>query len=139
MKQSSPAKPKIANQAGVISFVRNETSFVVLQNFISAIKAAWPKKTAAHVAHFTGTTERTVQFWLAGSTRMSLDAVAALLRTDEGYQILEAVMGDCQAEWWLDTKVAAELRTSRKMMRAEQRRTARLKELRAQRELYEDQ
>jgi hypothetical protein len=47
-------------------------------------------------------------------------------------------MGDCKQEWWLDTMTAAELRASRKALRVEQRRSIRLKEMRAQREMYED-
>lgn len=83
--------------------------------------------------------ERSVQFWLAGETRMSLEHVAALLKTDEGYAILKAIMGDATPPWGVDTMMAAELRDSRKIRRAEERRSARLRALRDQREMFEDQ
>ncbi|CAN7380519.1 hypothetical protein LJR220_003381 [Bradyrhizobium sp. LjRoot220] len=139
MSGTLSAGPAKANSVAAAPFTKKEESFLLFQRLMKVISDLWPKKTAAHVAHFTGVSERSVRFWLALSTRMSVEHAAALLRTDEGYQILEAVMGDSQAEWWLDTKVAAELRASRKAMRAEARRTTRLKELRTQRELYEDQ
>lgn len=148
MSTLSTAVSKIAKVAGVVSFPKKETSFPALQAVTNVINTLWPKKTSAHIRHFIqkllgpdhqGPSERTVRFWLAGETRMSVEALIALLRTDEGYAILVAVMGDSRPEWWLDTMMAAELRESRRLQRIEQRRTARLKEIRAQREMYEDQ
>jgi hypothetical protein len=130
---------KNAKATGEANFTKNEDRFATFEKITNIIRRAWPKKTAAHVSFLTGVSERAVQFWLAGETRMTLEHVAALLKTEEGYAILSAIMGDCKAEWWLDTKMGAELRDSRKAMRAEQRRTARLRELRSQRELLEDQ
>lgn len=129
---------KNAKNRGEVNFVKTEVRFAVFEKIVSVIKATWPRKTTAHVSYLTGVSERSVQFWLAGETRMTLEHVAALLKTDEGYAILNAIMGDCRAQWWLDTMTAAELRASRKALRIEQRRTDRLKEMRAQREMYED-
>ena len=129
---------KSANSRGEANFSKSEDRSVVFEKIVSIIRRAWPKKTAAHISFLTGVSERAVQFWLAGETRMTLDHVGALLKTEEGYAILCAIMGDCKAEWWLDTMMSAELRESRRAERAEARRTARLKALRAQREMYED-
>lgn len=104
---------------------KNAVSFRAFENLVRVIRAAWPKKTAAYVAHLTGTNERTAQFWLAGNTRMSFDAVVALLRTEAGYEILDAVMGDdCKAEWWLVTRSAQNIRKSRKAIKREEDRIA---------------
>lgn len=130
---------KSSKSAGEASFAKSEERFGLFEKIVSVIRRAWPKKTAAHVSFLTGVSERAVQFWLAGETRMTLEHVAALLKTEEGYAILAAIMGSAKPEWWLDTMTAAELRASRKIQRAEQRRTARLRELRSQRELLEDQ
>ncbi len=119
-------------------FPRSEVLCTVLPKIIAVLRDFWPHKTAAHISHVAGVSERSVKYWLAGVTRMSLEHIVALLRTEAGFDILKAVMGDCKEEWWLDTMTAAELRASRKMQRAEQKRTERLKELRAQREMYED-
>jgi hypothetical protein len=129
---------KNAKPDGEADFTRTEDRFVIFRKIVSVIKSSWPKKTAAHVSFLTGVSERAVQFWLAGETRMTLEHVAALMKTEQGYQILAAIMGDCKQEWWLDTMTAAELRASRKALRVEQRRSIRLKEMRAQREMYED-
>jgi hypothetical protein len=129
---------KNAKNPGEARFAKSEERFAAFDKIVNVIKRAWPKKTAAHVSFLTGVSERAVQFWLAGETRMTLEHVAALLKTNEGFAILKAVMGDCKAEWWIDTMMAAELRESRTIRRAEARRTARLKALRDQREMFED-
>lgn len=114
---------KTSKEAGEKFCTKSAVSFRAFENLVRVIRAAWPKKTAACVAHLTGTNERTVQFWLAGNTRMSFDAVVALLRTEAGYEILDAVMGDdCRAEWWLVTQSAQNIRKSRKAIKREQER-----------------
>jgi len=115
---------KKAKLGGEKSFPKKETSFTTLDKIVSVINAVWPRKTASHVAHFAGVEERTVRFWLAGQTRMSFEAVTALLRTDAGYEILEAVMGDSKVEWWVVTKSAQSVRKSRKAIKKEQERIA---------------
>jgi hypothetical protein len=127
---------KNAKSGGEKYCTKSAISFAAFDKMISVIKRAWPRKTAAHVAHLTGTSERTVQFWLAGQTRMSIDATVALLRTDAGFEILDAVLGDCRAEWWLVTKAAQDVRRSRKAIKREQERIA---QTRAQHELLDNQ
>lgn len=114
---------KTSKEAGEKFCTKSAVSFRAFENLVRVIRAAWPKKTAACVAHLTGTNERTVQFWLAGNTRMSFDAVVALLKTEAGYDVLDAVMGDdCNAEWWLVTQSAQNIRKSRKAIKREQER-----------------
>lgn len=129
MRAASAATGNCANSAGEKPRTRNEKGFVAFGKILNAIRLAWPRKTAASVAHLTGVEERTVQFWLAGETRMSVDAMGALLRTEEGYAILEAIMGDSKARWWLATKTSQEIRKSRIALKAEE---ARHEKLRAQ-------
>lgn len=128
---------KTSKTTGEKYCTKSAISFAAFEKFLKVIRAAWPQKTAAHVAHITGTSERTVQFWLAGSTRMSMDAAVALLKTDAGYDILNAVMGDdCKAEWWLVTQSAQDIRKSRKAIKKEQNRIA---AMRAQIDLLDPQ
>lgn len=68
-----------------------------------------------------------MQFWLAEQTRMSVESVVALLRTDAGYDILTAIMADSKAEWWLVTQVAQNVRRSKKAIRMEEERIAQSK------------
>jgi hypothetical protein len=130
---------KNAKKGAEACFPKTEAYFPVFEKITSAIKAVWPKKTTAHVSYLTGVSERAVRFWLAGETRMTVEHVTALLKTEEGFAILKAIMGDAKPVWWIDAVTASELRNSRKAIRAEQRRTERLKELRSQREMFEDQ
>ena len=138
--------PKIAKVAGVVSFPKREASFPALQAVIAAITVLWPKKTPAHVKHFIekflgsahpGPSERTVRFWLAGETRMSVEALIALLRTDEGYAILVAVMGDCEVDWWLTTKNSYRLTRTRRQIAAAQKQLDEIKAGQAQIDLFQ--
>jgi hypothetical protein len=101
----------------------------VFDKIVSVISARWPIKTPACVHHLTGVSERAVQFWLAKTTGLSLENVIALLRTEIGFEILEAVMSDCQEEWWLTTKVEHGLRQARRAIKEQQKR---IDELRGQ-------
>jgi hypothetical protein len=114
----------IEKNADEANFVKNEEHFAIFKKIISVINATWPKKTPAHIAYLTGVSERAVQFWLAGTTRMSLDNVAALMKTDAGYEILQAIMGDCKAEWWLVTQTAQDVRKMRRDIKKQQDRIA---------------
>ena len=118
------------------SFTGRARTFPISEAVANVIKGLWPKKTAQHVSYVTGCDERTVKFWLAGETRMSVESVAALLRTDEGFSILSAIMGDCKAPWWLAAKTAQEIRTSRIALKREQKRH---ENLRAQLSLLDEQ
>lgn len=131
MAGTLPTDAVKANQPGVVPFPHSEERFTVFKAIVAVLKDIWPRKTISHASYATGVSERAVKYWLAGETRMSLEHVVALLRTDDGYEILEAIMGDCKAEWWLTTKVAHGLRQSRRAIRAQQKR---IDELRAQRD-----
>jgi hypothetical protein len=68
---------------------------------------------------------------------MSVEALIALLRTDEGYAILAAVMGDSKVEWWLTTKNSHELATTRRQIAAAQKRLDAIKAGQAQIDLFQ--
>lgn len=67
---------------------------------------------------------------------MSLENVVALLKTEAGFEILQAVLGDCKAEWWLTTQAAQNIRRSRKAIKREQ---DRINATRAQLDLLDNQ
>gem|GEM_PF-5054401 len=68
---------------------------------------------------------------------MSVDAIAALLRTDDGYLILAAIMDDAKPAWWLAMQVAYKIRKSRRVIAAEQKRTEELRLLQQQVDLFD--
>lgn len=65
-----------------------------------AARALWPSKTAVELALRTGATTRTCEYWLAGRCGLSADALAALLRSDVGLDILGHIMGNARPAWW---------------------------------------
>lgn len=126
-----------ANRVAVAPFAKNEALFAIFDKIVSVIKETWPKKTPQHVHHCTGVSERAVQFWLARETGLSLENVIALLRTEAGYGILDAIMGDSQVEWWITTKNAHELRITRRQIAEAQRRLDAIKAGQRQIDLFE--
>lgn len=135
MSNSIAQQSQNAKSGAGKSFTGNAKSFPTLLRVASAINALWPKKTAQYVAHLTNCDERTVKFWLAGETRMSVEAVGRLLDTDEGFEILTAIMGDSKRAWWQAMQIAQQLRTSKANLKREEKRTA---ALRAQLSLIEE-
>lgn len=124
MSVVSAMTAKLANQPTVVCLTRSEADFTTMRKISLVLRAFWPVKTSAKVAYLAGVSERSVKFWLAGETRMSLEHVVALLKTDAGYAILEAVLGDTKVEWWLVTRAAQDVRKSRKAIKREQDRIA---------------
>ncbi len=76
------------------------------------LRALWPVKTAATLVEKTGASERAVKYWLAGNTRMSVGHIARLLRSDEGFSILDAIMAGSSARWWRLAQLAHEQATA---------------------------
>lgn len=124
MRGTSPSDSPKANQPGVVPFPRSEDRCTTFLAIVQVLKDFWPRKTASHVALLTGVSERAVKYWLAGVTRMSLEHVVAILRTEAGYDILEAVMGDCKVDWWLAAQAAQNIRRSKRAIKKEQERIA---------------
>ncbi len=63
-------------------------------------RALWPSKTDMALAHRTGTSDRMCRYWLANKYNLGADDLAALLRSDEGFHVLEAIIGDARPAWW---------------------------------------
>lgn len=82
-------------------------------------QALWPMKTDHALATKTQRSERLCRYWLEEKYNLSANDLVALLRTDEGFQILEGVMGEAKPVWWLGFKRGvkrAELRRQQKMI-----------------------
>jgi hypothetical protein len=91
-----------------------------------AAQALWPRKTAAELSMRTGTGVRACEYWLSRKTQMSADALAALLRSDAGLEVLEAIIGDARPAWWKDFAKTIELSRLRKAQDDARRRLERL-------------
>lgn len=130
---------KNAKGRGETRFESAKFASVFYGQVVDIIRRAWPRKTSSHIAYLTGVSERSVQFWLAGETRMSVENVAALLRTDAGFEILKAIMGEAKPKWWLNFQIVQSVRESKRAIAREMKRTEELRALQAQIELFEEQ
>lgn len=91
-----------------------------------AAQRVWPRKTAAELSVRTGTGVRACEYWLARQTDMSADALAGLLRSDVGLEVLEAIIGDARPVWWRQFARTIELSRVRKSQDEARRRLERL-------------
>lgn len=70
----------------------------------------WPRplKVSAELASRAEVHPRTAERWLSLRTGMSADALAAILRSEEGLAFLDALMADAPPTWWQDFRAAVE-------------------------------
>lgn len=84
----------------VVRFGGSTTGYVWMADLVAAAKGLWPKKTNAELAVRTGFSDRACEAWLSMRTNMSADAVVALLRSDDGFVFLSALVGPAKPKWW---------------------------------------
>lgn len=100
MGGASQAAAVAANGGADQVFGDSRTSVRSTAAAMHAARGLWPLKTAAQVAARAGVHPRTAEYWLAGSREMSAEALAHLLRSEEGVQFLAAVMARARPAWW---------------------------------------
>ncbi len=100
--------------------------------FLAVARALWPVKAAQNLAHKTNVSERAAAYWLAGEREVTLDAARTLLRSEEGYAFLAALMGDCDARWWKRVKLNAATAETRRALAEQAKKLERLRALRDQ-------
>jgi len=72
----------------------------VVETVARVARRLWPVKTARNLAMRTRKTHRAAEDWLSLRTGMSADALADLLRSDAGLEVLDALMDGSGASWW---------------------------------------
>lgn len=82
------------------SFGFERSGLPVVEAVSAVARRMWPNKTARHLAVRAGTTHRAAEYWIGQQTGMSADALAELLRSDAGLDMLTAIMGDARPNWW---------------------------------------
>jgi hypothetical protein len=80
-----------------------------------ALHAFWPSKTALEIKAATRASDRMIQYWIANKYSLAAADLAALLRTEAGFAILENIMGDAKPSWWKRFRNSV----SRSILRAE--------------------
>jgi len=85
-------------------------------------RVLWPAKTASQLVVITGVSERAAKYWLARKRGISAEALAALLRSEQGFEFLKATIGNDRPAWWrqFERRVrVAQLIEKQKMLREE--------------------
>lgn len=72
----------------------------VTSRVIRRAKQIWASKVSHELSLRTGMSRRQTENWVSGRYEMSADALADLLRSEHGFDFLEAVMEGSNAEWW---------------------------------------
>lgn len=70
--------------------------------------------------------DRMIQYWLSNKYSISAHGLAALLRSDAGFAILENIMGDAKPVWWRRFKKSVALSTLRAEQAAQRKRIEQL-------------
>lgn len=88
------------SSGATVSFGFDRTGVPVVEAVSRVARRLWPVKTARQLAARAGATHRAAEFWLAHEKGLSADALAELLRSDAGLQMLEAIIGEHKPSWW---------------------------------------
>jgi hypothetical protein len=112
----------VANYRGESPCAKSGKSLRPVAAVMAVVQAIWPRKTAAELVVRTGRSERMCQYWLSRKYDLSVDDLAALLRSDEGLQILEALMGDKRPAWWRGFRRQVEIAELRRRTEQSRRR-----------------
>lgn len=101
MAQRYAAAGAEANRRGEPRDTAEGTADRLISAVMRVAHSLWPTKTAAHLVARTQVSERAAKFWLAERKEMSADALVRLLRSEEGFEFLDAIMADARPAWWL--------------------------------------
>ena len=121
MRVVSVAAGKFANSRGESPCRKNEAPLQTNSIVMRVARSLWPSKAIIRIAEITGASERMCQYWLANRYSLSANDVAAFLRSDDGLQFLEAIMGEAKPVWWKRMKRSAERAALRRSQRELQR------------------
>jgi hypothetical protein len=86
----------------------------------------WPVKPANQLRAITGASLRTCKYWLAGRHDPSFADLIALLRSEDGFAVLQHLMADARPAWWRGIVRAKSLSRMRKELEEQRRRIEQL-------------
>ena len=85
-------------------FGRKRRALRLNADVMQKTRDVWPVKTALHLSEITGYSTRACEAWLAGKAVLPSDALAELMRSEQGRDFLVAVLADSTPRWWLRLK-----------------------------------
>jgi len=69
----------------------------------------WPSKTAINLSSRAEISQRAAELWLEGRTEPGADALINLLRSDVGFELMQAIMEGSDTRWWRDFEKGVEI------------------------------
>lgn len=99
MTTASLAAAGNANSGSEGVFRRSGRSLPPSVAIARVARKMWPTKTDKELAVRTRTSDRTCRELLAERGGLSLDAVANLLKSEEGQEFLDAILGEASPVW----------------------------------------
>jgi hypothetical protein len=92
------SKADLSNSGGAILGIKCTQSGTIQSAINAALRKKFAKKTWTYVSFLIGEKERATKHRLAGTREYNLLNIVKLLRSDIGFQILKALMGD-EKKW----------------------------------------
>ena len=99
------------------------------------LTTVWRNSTIKTIARLTAAGESTVKAWLAAKSGMNVDHLYGLLDTPQGFEVLNAVMGDCKQRWWIVICLAQQTDQQKRDIKRAERQLEQLRDMRAQLEM----
>lgn len=100
MSSSVLAAAGKSNSRGAQTFTRSHTSVHLTDALMRVAQSIWIRKPVANLIAKTGVSERQAKYLLARKRGISAEALVSLLRSEDGLQFLEAMMGEARPYWW---------------------------------------
>jgi hypothetical protein len=100
MRNHANAAAGMANGRGANDCKFAATPLHPIDAVMHTARILWPVKTSVNLSIKSGASERACAYWLARKHDMTSEALAALLRSEEGLNFLEAIMGNARPLWW---------------------------------------
>lgn len=104
MSQANAMTGNFAKNGTAQSCSRSRTAVQLNSEVMRISRGLFPVKTSQHLADLTGYSLRSCEYWLSGQRVVPSDALATLLRSEQGRDFLVAVMADNTPRWWLRLK-----------------------------------
>jgi hypothetical protein len=106
----------------------NSVITLVMRRLLDAVKAVARTKPAMWLAHLCDLSPAQAYRVATGEQNFSGPVVCHLLRSEHGYQFLQAIMDGSDAAWWRDVSQERELTAIKQQRRALDRRLRQIEE-----------
>lgn len=114
MARTSHITPAGSSEGNRPNFGTSRIEIRAIDAVMRAARRLYARKMSAELAARAKRSQRACEFWMSKRHGLSGDALANLLRSDDGLTYLEELMGDARPAWWRDVKRAAQVSVLRK-------------------------